>query len=95
MLPNTYLATIITLSLWLSRCTSDQNNSEYSSDIKEEKPRYLWRLCDNSSTSNVYQNQFEVDNIFKNDTIMMEDYAGQVISTSNKFSLSKSSLGLI
>ena len=69
----------------LGLCFGDQINSNEitePSDTKEEKPRYLWRLCDNSSISNVYQNQLEVENVFNNDTIVMGDYAGQVISKS-------------
>ena len=62
-----YLATTMTLSFGLSLCAGE-----------EEAPRYLWRSCDESKDSNLYNTNLEVDNIFNNDTFNMADYGGQV-----------------
>jgi len=67
-----YLATTLTLSLSLSLCASE-----------EEAPRYLWRTCDDSADSNLYNTKLEVGNIFNNETIRMADYSGQVFMIVN------------
>ena len=70
--PHIYLAITIALSMGLSSCLGDK-------DPYGNKPRYLWSSCENSSLSNVYKTKLEIDNVFENDTIKMDDYEGQVI----------------
>ena len=62
-----FLSTVISLAL---------SNAK----VMEEKPTYLWTSCENSSISNVYDKNMEVDNVFENSTFKMNDYDGQVIS---------------
>lgn len=68
-----YLATTMTLSFGLSLCAGKE----------EEAPTYLWRSCDESENSNLYNTKLEVDNIFNNDTFNMADYGGQVLMILN------------
>ena len=41
---------------------------------------YRWRQCQSGSAGNLYNSDLEVENIFGNDTIKMDNYAGQVIN---------------
>ena len=41
---------------------------------------YRWRQCQSGSGENLYNSHLEVENIFENDTIKMDNYAGQVIN---------------
>lgn len=44
-----------------------------------DKPSYLWSSCKTSTESNMYKNNFTVENVFKNGTINLRDYEGQVL----------------
>ena len=70
-------ANILSSSLFLSTVMSFALND---AKVMEEKPTYLWTSCENSSISNVYDKNMEVDNVFENSTFKMNDYDGQVIS---------------
>ena len=70
-------ANILSSSLFLSTMMSFALND---AKVMEEKPTYLWTSCENSSISNVYDKNMEVDNVFENSTFKMNDYEGQVIS---------------
>ena len=74
-------ANIISSSLFLSTVMSlSLANPTNDAKVMEEKPTYLWTSCENSSISNVYDKNMEVDNVFENSTFKMNDYEGQVIS---------------
>ena len=45
---------------------------------EQEEPDYLWRECEHSNASNFYNKDFEVDNVFENDTINFNNYRGKV-----------------
>ena len=65
MRPMMNLATTLTLSMGIALCSG-------------MGPTYLWRECENSNSSNLYNSGLEVKNIFNNQTIKMADYQGQV-----------------
>ena len=65
MRPKMNLATTLTLSMGIALCSG-------------MGPTYLWRGCEKSNSSNLYNSGLEVKNIFNNQTIKMADYKGQV-----------------
>ena len=65
MRPKMNLATTLTLSMGIALCSG-------------MGPTYLWRECEKSNSSNLYNSGLEVKNIFNNQTIKMADYKGQV-----------------